>query len=98
MKPSKEYLDHIAKRLEAMNPWVGVIPGDDSKISGYKLPSLHDQMGQAAIEYMKNSISSGKRTVDDYANTLKCSTTEVDEIIEEEIDNLKTAKHETANN
>jgi hypothetical protein len=54
MKPSKEYLDHIAKRLEAMNPWVGVIPGDDSKISGYKLPSLHDQMGQAAIEYMKN--------------------------------------------
>jgi hypothetical protein len=54
MKPSKEYLDYISKRLEVMNPWVGVKPGDDSKLSGYKMPSFHDQLGQSAIEYMKN--------------------------------------------
>lgn len=52
MKPSKEYLDYIAKRLEAMNPGVG--KSSDEQLNGYKLPGLMDQLGQTAIDYMKN--------------------------------------------
>jgi hypothetical protein len=56
MKPSKEYLDYISKRLEAMNPGVSNTPGSSVQ-EPYNLPSLHDQMGQAAMEYLKNKKS-----------------------------------------
>jgi hypothetical protein len=55
MVPSKEYLDHISKRLEAMNPH---LKGTDGKYNafadGFKMPSLMDQMGQTAMAYLNN--------------------------------------------
>lgn len=52
MKPSKEYMDMISKRLENMNPHLAhTAPGAEA-YSSYKIPSLLDQMGQTAIAYM----------------------------------------------
>jgi hypothetical protein len=52
MKPSKEYLDHIAKRLEAMNP--NIVNGVNIIQEPYKMPSFEDQLGQTAMAYLAN--------------------------------------------
>lgn len=39
-----------------MNPGVSNTPGSSVQ-EPYNLPSLHDQMGQAAMEYLKNKKS-----------------------------------------
>lgn len=53
MKPNKEYLDMISKRLETMNPHlVNSVPGAEA-YSTYKMPSLMDQMGQTALAYLE---------------------------------------------
>jgi hypothetical protein len=52
MGPSKEYLDHIAKRLEAMNP--DVVNGGNIINQPYKMPSFEDQLGQTAMAYLAN--------------------------------------------
>jgi len=52
MGPSKEYLDHIAKRLEAMNP--DVVNGVNIINQPYKMPSFEDQLGQTAMAYLAN--------------------------------------------
>jgi len=55
MKPSKEYLDQIAKRLEALNPHlVGTVNTGGSCREPFELPSIIDQMGATAMEYLKN--------------------------------------------
>lgn len=54
MKPSKEYLDHIIKRLEAMNPGLGNTDQMSSCNLDYKLPSFEEQLGRSAMEYLKN--------------------------------------------
>jgi len=52
MKPSKEYLDFIAKRLEAMNP--DIVNGVNVIQEPYKMPSFEDQLGQTAMAYLAN--------------------------------------------
>jgi hypothetical protein len=52
MKPSKEYLDHIAKRLEAMNP--DIVNGVNVIQEPFKMPSFEDQLGQTAMAYLAN--------------------------------------------
>jgi len=52
MIPSKEYLDHIAKRLEAMNP--NIVNGVNIIQEPYKMPSFEDQLGQTAMAYLAN--------------------------------------------
>lgn len=52
MRPSKEYLDMISKRLEAMNPGLGSVKGDSCH-EPYKMPSIMDQMSQSAIAYLE---------------------------------------------
>ena len=52
MKPSKEYLDHIAKRLEAMNP--DIVNGVNVINQPYKIPSFEEQLGQTAMAYLAN--------------------------------------------
>jgi hypothetical protein len=52
MRPNKEYLDMISKRLEAMNPGLGAVKGDSCH-EPYKMPSAMDQMGQSAIAYLE---------------------------------------------
>ncbi len=54
MKPSKEYLDHIIKRLEAMNPGLGNSNVGSTCNLDYKMPSLEEQVGRTAMEYLKN--------------------------------------------
>lgn len=55
MKPSKEYMDQIIKRLEAMNPHLaGGNHSSNDNISPYKIPSTIDQIGITAMEYLKN--------------------------------------------
>lgn len=57
MKPSKEYLDMISKRLENMNPHLSnSIPGADP-YSSYKMPSFEDQLGQTALAYLNKKKS-----------------------------------------
>lgn len=59
MKPSKEYLEMISKRLENMNQHLTHTAPGAEPYSSYKIPSLLDQMGQTAIEYMnrkKNEV------------------------------------------
>ncbi len=52
MKPSKEYLDHIAKRLEAMNP--DIVNGVNVIQEPFKMPSFEEQLGQTAMAYLAN--------------------------------------------
>jgi len=52
MRPSKEYLDQIAKRLEAMNP--DISNGINIINQPYKIPSFEDQLGQTAMAYLAN--------------------------------------------
>lgn len=52
-RPSKEYLDHISKRLEAMNPNLNT-SGESGFKDPFNLPSIMDQMGQTALHYLKN--------------------------------------------
>lgn len=52
MRPSKEYLDQIAKRLEAMNP--DISNGINIINQTYKMPSFEDQLGQTAMAYLAN--------------------------------------------
>jgi hypothetical protein len=52
MRPSKEYLDQIAKRLEAMNP--DIVNGINIINQPYKMPSFEDQLGQTAMAYLAN--------------------------------------------
>lgn len=56
MKPRKEYLDYIAKKLDSMNALSPIRNAKDSndKLTGYKIPELMDQMGSTALEYLKN--------------------------------------------
>ena len=55
MKPSQEYLDMIAKRLEGMNPGlVGGVNVGGECMEPFKMPSFIDQVGMAAMEYLKN--------------------------------------------
>jgi hypothetical protein len=55
MGPSKEYMDHIIKRLEAMNPHLANgIHASENRFDPYKLPSTIDQIGMTAMEYLKN--------------------------------------------
>jgi len=57
MKPSKEYLDMISKRLEAMNPHViNSVPGAEPYAT-YKLSSFEDQLGQTALAYLNRKKS-----------------------------------------
>ena len=57
MKPSKEYLDMISKRLENMNPHViNSVPGAEP-YAAYKLPSFEDQLGQTALAYLNRKKS-----------------------------------------
>lgn len=61
MKPSKEYLDMISKRLENMNPHVVNSASGAEPYAAYKLPSMMDQLGQTALAYLdkkKNEIPS----------------------------------------
>ena len=51
--PSKEYLEYISKRLEAMNPGAGGHPGESCQ-EPFAMPSFIDQVGQTAIHYLKN--------------------------------------------
>ena len=54
MGPSKEYLDMISKRLEAMNP--GLIDGSvrgDSCNEPFKMPGIMDQLGSTAMAYLE---------------------------------------------
>ena len=53
MTPTKEYLDHIKKRLEAMNPHLPANSNNEFT-GGFELPGMMDQMGRAALEYIKN--------------------------------------------
>ena len=59
MKPSKEYMDMISKRLENMNPHlVNSTPGAEP-YGSYKLPSFEEQLGQTALAFLdrkKNEI------------------------------------------
>jgi hypothetical protein len=52
-RPSKEYLDYISKRLEAMNPGVNQINGPSCQ-DPFSMPSFMDQMGQTALHYLNN--------------------------------------------
>jgi hypothetical protein len=53
MTPTKEYLDHIKKRLESLNPHLS--GNSNNVVSGeFELPDTMDQMGRAAMEYIKN--------------------------------------------
>lgn len=56
MKPCKEYLDYIAKKLDSMNALSPIrnVKDSDDKLTGYKIPELMDQMGSTALEYLKN--------------------------------------------
>lgn len=56
MKPCKEYLDYIAKKLDSMNALSPIrnVKNSDDKLTGYKIPELMDQMGSTALEYLKN--------------------------------------------
>lgn len=56
MKPCKEYLDYIAKKLDSMNALSPIrnVKDSDDKLTGYKIPELMDQMGYTALEYLKN--------------------------------------------
>lgn len=51
--PSKEYLDQISKRLEAMNPHLTGSRGVECN-EPFQMPSIMDQMGQTALHYLKN--------------------------------------------
>ena len=62
MKPSKEYLDHIAKRLEAMNP--DIANGVNIIQEPYKMPSFEDQLGQTAMAYLANKKNQENITPD----------------------------------
>lgn len=53
MKPSQEYLNMISKRLEALNPGGFGTTNSQGCNEPLKMPSLIDQMGQTAIEYLK---------------------------------------------
>ena len=54
MGPSKEYLDMISKRLEAMNPGIsnGGVRGDSCN-EPFKMPSGIDQLGATAMAYLE---------------------------------------------
>jgi hypothetical protein len=54
MKPSQEYMDMIAKRLEAMNPAITGNVTTGGVHEPYAMPSMMDQMGMSAMEYLKN--------------------------------------------
>jgi hypothetical protein len=57
MKPSKEYLDMISKRLENMNPQLtNSVPGAEP-YAPYKMPSFEEQLGQTAIAYLNRKKS-----------------------------------------
>jgi hypothetical protein len=51
--PSKEYLDQISKRLEAMNPHLSGSRGAECN-EPFQMPSIMDQMGQTALHYLEN--------------------------------------------
>lgn len=51
MLASKEYLDNIAKKLDALNKAGG---GGRAAQESYKMPSFIDQVGITASEYLKN--------------------------------------------
>jgi len=52
-RPSKEYLDYISKRLEAMNPSANQVNGSSCQ-EPFSMPSIMDQMGQTALHYLNN--------------------------------------------
>ena len=52
MRPSKEYLDMISKRLEAMNPGVSNPDKGLERYEAFKMPSGIDQLGQTAMAYL----------------------------------------------
>lgn len=51
MKPNQEYLDNIARKLEAFNQLNGVIPQQRQFVSGGL--DIMDTMGQAALSYLE---------------------------------------------
>lgn len=51
MRPSQDYLNMVAKKLDAMRK---IDVGGRVQPEGFKLPSFEDQVGQAAMEYLKN--------------------------------------------
>ncbi len=51
--PSKEYLEYISKRLEAMNPNSGGHRVDTCN-EPFAMPSFIDQVGQTAMHYLRN--------------------------------------------
>jgi hypothetical protein len=55
MKPSNEYLEQIARKLDAMNrndPGIG--RNSEGCNEPFKMPSFIDQVGITAMEYLKN--------------------------------------------
>ena len=54
MKPTQEYMDMIAKRLESMNPTITGNVTSGGIHEPYLMPSIMDQMGMTAMEYLKN--------------------------------------------
>lgn len=58
MKPSKEYMENIIRRLEAMNPHLSQNLQGEDKNSPYKIPNIVDQIGLTAMEYLKNKKDS----------------------------------------
>ena len=51
--PSKEYLEYISKRLEAMNPNSEGHRVDTCN-EPFEIPSFIDQVGQTAMHYLRN--------------------------------------------
>jgi hypothetical protein len=54
MRPSKEYLDMISKRLETMNPGLsnGSVRGDSCN-EPFKMPDVMGQLGSTAMAYLE---------------------------------------------
>jgi len=52
MRPTKEYLDMISKRLETMNPGLATPEKGLGGYETFKLPGGIDQLGQTAMAYL----------------------------------------------
>ena len=55
--PTKEYLDHIAKRLEKMNP--GITPESVKASKKDSNSEVTDWLGASSLNYLKNKKDPG---------------------------------------
>lgn len=56
--PTQEYMEMIARKLDAFKKFSG--NSEESSNFAYKIPSFEEQVGQTALNYLKNKQNQEK--------------------------------------